>query len=129
MSFDDLWILQEKNQATITAMNTVIWRHRSILSAISKALGDIKREDKKTFGFYERWLWEKTNGMKYGIKSFLQRAGKNSRQKSREKGVEISTYARMKEDAKLADQVDPRAMAKMKNATEISGRQIWMMLL
>nr|BDT28264.1 hypothetical protein BHI3_17300 [Bacteriovorax sp. HI3] len=80
------------------------------------ALGDIKKaEDKKLFDSMSDGYERKTNGMKYGIKSFYsEQARTPGLPEIAEKGVELSTYARMKEDAKLADQVDPRAMAKMK---------------
>jgi hypothetical protein len=63
---------------------------------------------------------KKTNGMKYGLKSFYS-------EQEREEGIpEISkkgghqtTYDQMREEAKLAEQIDPRAKAKMKRDGEM----------
>ncbi len=79
------------------------------------ALGDIKKaEDKKLFDSISDGYEKKTNGMKYGIKSFYREQGRTPGvPEISEKGGELSTYARMKEEQKIADQIDPKAMAKM----------------
>lgn len=84
-------------------------------------LGDIKKaEDKILFDSISDGYEKKTNGMKYGVKSFY-------RDQEREKGLpEISrqggyqnTYQDTRERAKLSEHVSPQALAKMKRDGEM----------
>lgn len=79
-------------------------------------LGDLRRtEDKKLFDSIADGVEEKTNNMKYGIKSFY-------REQERERGLpEIalrgttnSTYDEIKQDKKEKAIIDPRAVAKVR---------------
>lgn len=79
-------------------------------------LGDIKRsEDKRLFDSITDGVAEKTNNMKYGIKSFYR---EQERQKNIPeialKGTMNSTYEDIKQDKKEAEIISPKAIAKYK---------------
>ncbi len=80
------------------------------------ALGDIKKaEDKKLFDSMSDGYVQKTNGMKYGLKSFYsdQEKTPGAREINAE-GTMPSIYEQIREDKKKSDQISPRAIAKYK---------------
>lgn len=84
------------------------------------AVGDIRKaEDKKLFDSMNDNYVKKTNGMKYGLKSFYSEQERtDDMPEIGKKGTLASSYDQVREDKKQADKVDPRAIAKMKRDGE-----------
>lgn len=80
------------------------------------ALGDIKKaEDKKLFDSMSEGYEKKTNGMKYGLKSFYSEVEKvPGMNELNSRGTMASTYEAVREDNKKAEEISKRAIAKFK---------------
>ena len=78
------------------------------------ALGDLRvKEDKVLFDSLSGEYVQKTNGMKYGLKGFYSKQERlREMPELRKDGSLDSTYAKVKEENKQADAINPRAVAK-----------------
>lgn len=83
-------------------------------------LGDIKKaEDKKLFDSMSDAYVKKTNGMKYGLKSFYSEVEKTpGMNEINAKGVMASVYEESRAEKKKEDEISPRAIAKYKRDGE-----------
>lgn len=79
------------------------------------ALGDIKKaEDKKLFDSMADNYVKKTNGMKYGVKSFYNEIEKvKEMPELNKKGTQASTFDEIKYQKRESEQVSPMALAKI----------------